>query len=104
MSEHASPAVLTAEAAEILAVPEARLDGTLKVRGGARYVNDVHLPGMLWADFLMSPHAHARIISIDVSAALAMPGIHSVLTADDIGRKFFGRALYDWPVLAFDRV
>jgi carbon-monoxide dehydrogenase large subunit len=104
MPEHLSPSVLTEDAAAALEVPELRLDGTLKVSGRARYVSDVHVPGMLWADFLMSPHPHARIVAIDTSAARAVPGIHAVLTGRDIGPKLFGRALYDWPVLAYDRV
>jgi CO/xanthine dehydrogenase Mo-binding subunit len=104
MPDYPSVAVLTEDAATALEIPEDRLDGALKVSGRARYVNDVHLPGMLWADFLMSPHPHARIVSIDTTAALAVPGIHAVLTGRDIGLKLFGRALYDWPVLAYDRV
>jgi CO/xanthine dehydrogenase Mo-binding subunit len=104
MAEHLSPAVLTPDAAEILAEPELRVEGRLKVTGKARYVNDVHLPGMLWADFLMSPHPHARIVSIDTSKALAVPGIAAIITGQDIGPRYFGRALFDWPVLATDRV
>jgi len=104
MREHLSPAVLTEDAVAVLEVPEERIDGALKVSGRARYVNDVRLPGMLWADFLMSPHPHARIVSIDTTAARAVPGIHAVLTGQDIGPRLFGRALYDWPVLAYDRV
>src|SRR5947207_6426587 len=104
MPDYPSVAVLTEDAASVLEIPEDRLDGTLKVSGRARYVNDVHLPGMLWADFLMSPHPHARIVSIDTSAAKAVPGVHAVITGQDIGPRLFGRALFDWPVLAYDRV
>lgn len=104
MQEHSSPSVLTDEAAALLTLPEIRVDGALKVTGRARYVNDVQLPGMLWADFLMSPHPHARIVSIDTTAARAVPGVRAILTGADIGPRLFGRALYDWPVLAYDRV
>ncbi len=104
MPDYPSVAVLPDAAAAALEIPEQRLDGTLKVSGRARYVNDVQLPGMLWADFLMSPLPHARIVSIDTVAAKAVPGIHAVLTGRDIGPKMFGRSLYDWPVLAYDRV
>src|SRR6266576_63194 len=104
MREHGPVSVLTREAAEVLDVPEMRADGFLKTTGGARYVADVRMPGMLWADFLMSPHPHARIVSIDTSKARAVPGVHAVLTGQDIGLKLYGRSLYDWPVLAFDRV
>jgi carbon-monoxide dehydrogenase large subunit len=84
--------------------PEYRVEGPLKVTGRARYTADVQLPGLLWAKFLLSPHAHARIVSVDTTAARAIPGVHAVLTGQDVGPKLFGRVLYDWPVLAFDRV
>ena len=96
--------VLTADMAEVLAVPEVRVEGALKVGGRARYVADVRLPGMLWARFLLSSVPHARILSIDTSKAKAVPGVHAVLTGPDIGPLRFGRAVQDWPVLAYDRV
>lgn len=83
--------------------PEYRVEGPLKVTGRARYTVDVQLPGMLWARFLLSPFAHARIVSIDTSAARAVSGVHAVLTGADIGPIRFGRVLYDCPVLAYDR-
>ncbi|HLQ32984.1 MAG TPA: xanthine dehydrogenase family protein molybdopterin-binding subunit [Chloroflexota bacterium] len=89
---------------QIFDTPDYRLEGKLKVTGGARYAGDMILPGMLWAKFLKSPFPHARIVSIDTSAAKQLPGVHAVLTAEDIGRRRFGRYLFDWPVLAFDRV
>jgi CO/xanthine dehydrogenase Mo-binding subunit len=95
---------LNDEAAAILAAPEMRVDGAMKTTGRARYTRDVHLPDALWAKFLMSPFAHARIVAIDTSAARAVPGVHAVLTADDIDRRRWGRAMNDWPVLAYDRV
>jgi aerobic carbon-monoxide dehydrogenase large subunit len=57
------------------------------VTGQGQFVDDIHLPGMLHATFLRSPHAHARIRSIDARAALAMPGVHAVLTAEDLPRR-----------------
>ena len=85
-------------------VPEYRLDGPLKVTGQARYTADLQLPGLLQARFLLSPHPHARIVSIDTSAARRVPGVHAVLTGADIGERRFGRCVFDWPVLAYDRV
>ena len=76
---------LTAAVAEALAVPEVRVEGSLKVGGRARYVADVRLPGMLWARFLLSSVPHARILSIDTSKAKAVPGVQAVLTGEDIG-------------------
>ena len=95
---------LTPEAARVFDEPEYRIEGPLKVSGRARYTGDVRLEGALWAKFLMSPHPHARIVSIDTTAAKAVPGVHAVLTGADIGLRRFGRVLYDWPVLAYDRV
>ncbi len=54
------------------------------IQGKGSYVDDVKLPGMLFADFVRSPHAHARIKSIRKERALALPGVHAVLTADDL--------------------
>jgi CO/xanthine dehydrogenase Mo-binding subunit len=104
MREGFSATTLTPEQTEIFSVPEVRLEGALKTSGRARYANDFHLAGTLWAKFLMSPYAHARIVSIDTSAAKRVEGVHAVLTADDIGRKHWGRQVPDWPVLGYDRV
>jgi CO/xanthine dehydrogenase Mo-binding subunit len=90
--------------ATVFDAPEFRLDGPLKVTGRARYTADLHLPGLLWARFLLSPHPHARIVSIDTSAARRVPGVHAVLTGADIGERRFGRNVFDWPVLAYERV
>src|SRR5918998_1247827 len=51
-----------------------RVDGPLKVSGAAQYTYDKHPPGMLHGRVLRSPHAHARVVKIDVSAARKMPG------------------------------
>ena len=60
---------------------------------------------MLWGHTLRSPHAHARIGSIDISAALTLPGVHAVLTHADVpGQKTYGLEFADQPVLAIDRV
>ena len=60
-----------------------RHDGTDKVTGKAIYGADVRIPGMLFGQVLRSPHAHARIISIDCSKALALDGVYSVVTSED---------------------
>ena len=60
-----------------------RHDGVDKVTGAARYGADITLPGMLHAKVLRSPHAHARIRSIDTAKAEALPGVVAVLTAAD---------------------
>ncbi|HEY0581262.1 MAG TPA: xanthine dehydrogenase family protein, partial [Chloroflexota bacterium] len=84
--------------------PEERIEGHLKVRGVARYAADAARPGMLWSAILYSPVAHARIASLDASAARAMPGVHAVLTGEDLGDTLWGRRVRDWPLLARDTV
>src|SRR4051812_27830372 len=60
---------------------------------------------MLWGHTVRSPHAHARILAIDLGEALAMPGVHAVLTHEDVpGEKYYGLEFADQPVLAIDRV
>jgi carbon-monoxide dehydrogenase large subunit len=61
-----------------------RLEDPELLRGKARFVDDIHIDGMVHAAFVRSPHAHARILAIDATAALAMPGVHAVLTREDI--------------------
>src|SRR5687768_7745719 len=55
-----------------------------KVTGQARYAEDFKAEGMLFCKLLLSPRPHARIVSLDASRALAMPGVHAVITADDL--------------------
>jgi aerobic carbon-monoxide dehydrogenase large subunit len=54
------------------------------IQGKGNYVDDIKLPGMLFAVMVRSPYAHARIVSIDTSKAKAYPGVHAVLTAEDL--------------------
>ena len=61
-----------------------RHDGVDKVTGRAQYGADIDLPGLLHGKVLRSPHAHARIKSIDASAALAVPGVKAVITSADL--------------------
>jgi CO/xanthine dehydrogenase Mo-binding subunit len=89
-----------------LAEPAARRhDATPKVKGEFAYASDLHAAGMLWGHTVRSPYASARILSIDTSYAVRMPGVHAVLTQDDVpGRKSYGLDFPDQPVLAEDRV
>ena len=82
-----------------------RLDAPPKVKGEFAYASDLVVPGMLWGHTLRSPHPHARILAIDISQAVSMPGVHAVLTHEDVpGQKFYGLEFSDQPVLAIDRV
>jgi CO/xanthine dehydrogenase Mo-binding subunit len=82
-----------------------RVDAIPKVTGEFAYSSDLFGAGMLWGHTLRSPHAHALIREIDISQALAMPGVHAVMTHEDVpGDKRYGLEFADQPVLAFDRV
>ncbi len=61
-----------------------RLEDPALLAGRGRFVDDLILPGVLHACFVRSPHAHAMIRAIDIRAAMAMPGVHAVLAADDL--------------------
>ncbi|MFQ5634880.1 MAG: xanthine dehydrogenase family protein molybdopterin-binding subunit, partial [Gammaproteobacteria bacterium] len=61
----------------------ARLDGVDKVTGRSVFAEDVRLPGMLYGKIVRSPHASARIVSIDTRAAAALAGVKAVITAED---------------------
>ncbi|MEU3607415.1 molybdopterin cofactor-binding domain-containing protein [Streptomyces sp. NPDC035033] len=82
-----------------------RPDGTLKVTGEFAYSSDMWHEDMLWGQILRSTVAHAEIVSIDVSEALAMDGVYAVLTADDLpAAKNYGLEFRDTPVLAYGKV
>ncbi|KAA8880427.1 molybdopterin-dependent oxidoreductase [Nocardia colli] len=83
-----------------------RPDGTLKVKGEFAYASDLWMDGMLWGATLRSPHPRARIVSIDISQALALPGVFAVLTHEDVpGRNVYGLDhTWDQPVLAIGEV
>ena len=76
--------VLSTEEYSVVGTRPIRHDGPDKVMGRARYAADIHLPGMLHGKILRSPHAHARIRSIDPSRALALPGVKAVVTSADL--------------------
>ena len=84
------------EKPSLLGTSVKRLDGPDKVTGRARYAHDVQLPGMLYARFLRSPHAHARVTELQTAAALKLPGVLAVLTPADVSRVTLGGR----PVLA----
>jgi aerobic carbon-monoxide dehydrogenase large subunit len=88
-----------------------RLEDPRLLTGRGRYLDDLALPRMLFASFVRSPHAHARIVRIDATAARALPGVAAVITAEDLravtrplaprldGAGFTPTA---WPALADD--
>ncbi|UVS78099.1 xanthine dehydrogenase subunit D [Actinokineospora sp. UTMC 2448] len=82
-----------------------RPDGVLKVRGEFAYSSDLWADGMLWGATVRSPHPHARITGVDITAALKLAGVSAVLTHEDVpGRNRYGLEHADQPVLAEDVV
>jgi len=85
-----------------------RLEAREKVTGRAEYTHTMQLPGMLHAKIFRSTVAHGRIRSIDTSAAKTTPGVHHVVTSEDvrkvIAEPYYGPAFHDQPVLAIDKV
>jgi len=89
----------------VIGKPQRKLDGLAKATGAAIYADDLQLSGMLHAKILRSPHAHARVRSIDSSKALALPGVHAVLIGEELPIRY---GVIPWTpdenVLACDKV
>src|SRR4051795_518097 len=82
-----------------------RPDGIPKGTGEFAYSSDLWADRMLWGATLRSPHPRARVLGIDIAAALAVPGVFAVLTHEDVpGRKTYGLEHHDQPVLSFSEV
>jgi CO/xanthine dehydrogenase Mo-binding subunit len=93
---HAGEPVTAAEVEEneeqaplnVIGSRQRKTDGLEKSTGRARYTDDLSFPGMLHGKILRSPHPHARILGIDASEALALPGVHAVVTGDEMPIPF----------------
>src|SRR6266480_5477196 len=72
----------------IIGTPRPKVDAYGKVTGRALYADDILLPRMVYGRLLRSPHPHARILSLDVSRARALPGVLAVITGKDLPRKY----------------
>ena len=83
-----------------------KIDAPDKATGRALYTDDITLPNMIYGKFLLSPHAHARIISIDTEKAKALPGVKIVLTGANVPDITYGTSppRYDENILAKDKV
>ena len=82
-----------------------RIDTPSKVSGRLKYAGDMTMPGMLHVQVHRSPHPHARIVSIDTSAAEAMEGVEGVITCADVpGEDGFGVFVNDQPIMARGKV
>ncbi len=71
----------------VVGKPIPKIDAAQKAMGRAEYIQDIKLPGMLFGKILYSKYAHANIIKIDTSKALALSGVHAVLTGDDVPKR-----------------
>ncbi len=71
-----------------IGAPLPKIDAYAKVTGRALYADDIMLPRMLYGRLLRSPHAHARILSIDTRRALELPGVQAVITGEDLPQRF----------------
>jgi CO/xanthine dehydrogenase Mo-binding subunit len=85
-----------------------RLEARDKVTGRAEYTHNLRLPGMLHGKLVRSTVAHGRIKSIDAAAARAVPGVHRVVTSEDVVKviphPYYGPAFHDQPILAIGKV
>ena len=93
------------EGADFIGKNVRRIDTPSKVSGRLKYAGDMTMPGMLHVQVLRSPYAHARIVSIDTSAAEAMEGVAGVITSVDVpGEDGFGVFVNDQPIMARGKV
>jgi CO/xanthine dehydrogenase Mo-binding subunit/aerobic-type carbon monoxide dehydrogenase small subunit (CoxS/CutS family) len=98
-------AEIDAEQGDFIGKNVRRIDTPSKVSGRLKYAGDMIMPGMLHVQVLRSPHAHARIVSIDTSAAEAMDGVEGVITSADVpGEDGFGVFVNDQPIMARGKV
>jgi 4-hydroxybenzoyl-CoA reductase subunit alpha len=83
-----------------------KIDGREKVTGTAKYTADLKFPNMLYGKILTSPHAHAKILSIDTSEAKKLPGVKAVITHEDAPTLKYGisPARWDENVFCIDKV
>ncbi|HEC36529.1 MAG TPA: xanthine dehydrogenase, partial [Anaerolineae bacterium] len=85
------------EPLRVVGKPEPKVDGVKLATGRPVFTDDIKLEGMLYGALLTSPHAHARIKRIDVSRARALPGIHAVLTHEDVPRVKYASGGQSFP-------
>jgi CO/xanthine dehydrogenase Mo-binding subunit len=112
LTETARPAVVEAPAwserierqATALGRSVQRVDGLAKVTGKALYNTDFAMPNMLYGKILFSDRPHARIVAMDASRALALPGVRAVVSAADAPAVRTGLYVRDKPTFAIDKV
>ncbi len=91
------PARVVAPRTAVVNKPERKVDAVKLAKGRAVFADDMEMPGMLYGGLLTSPHAHARIVAIDTSKARALPGVHAVLTYQDVPRVVYASGGQSYP-------
>ena len=81
----------------VVGKPETKVDGIKLAKGNPAFVDDVEMRGMLYAKLLTSPHAHANILDIDDSEALALPGVHAVAHYKNVERVYYASGGQSYP-------
>jgi CO/xanthine dehydrogenase Mo-binding subunit len=89
---------------DVVGTSRERLDAVSKIIGEAEYTYDIDLPRMLHIETVHSPHAHARIVDIDTSAAKEMQGVQAVVTGEDVPDTRYGAGIDDEPILPEEKV
>lgn len=82
---------------EVVGKPEPKVDAIKLVKGNPAFVDDIEFRGLLYAKLLTSPHAHAKILDIDDSEALALPGVHAVIHYKNIKRVLYASGGQSYP-------
>ena len=96
--------IVQVEEESVLGQPLIRKDAVIKATGQAKYIDDISRPGMLYGKILFSDRSHAKIVKIDVSKALALPGVEAVITSKDAPNKLYGLYIFDRLIFAKDSV
>src|ERR1700751_1639477 len=102
MAENKTPAGRNTMGVEGIGASVVRKEDRRFVTGKGRYVDDIKLAGMTYAHFIRSPHAHAKVKSIDSSAAMKMPGVVGVLTGQQIVDDKVGNLICGWAITSKD--
>ncbi len=90
---------------QVVGKPEVKVDALKLVKGNPAFVDDVEIRGMLYAKMLWSPHAHARIVSIDDTKARVLPGVRAVLHHENVARVRYASGGQSYPnPLPYDQV
>ena len=89
---------------DVIGARMVRTDAVEKVTGSAVYAEDVRLPRLVYGALVHSTHAHAKILSIDASEAMSLPGVRAVVTGRDIEMGYYGYEVHDQRVFALEKV